>query len=139
MRTLPELLGAAQRFVLGLGPARERVDEIRRRRVDVPLDDGAALHVHEHRARVAAEDVLVVAVDVVVALLAGGDAPLRQDAFRLQQRRVRVGAKVREVDAAEDAVPVDVVALRAPQVLLRLTDFGDASRMLRRASSSLTR
>src|SRR2546425_1216896 len=61
--------------------------------------------------------------DVVVALLAGRGAPLRQDPFRLEKRRVGVGAKVREVDAAEHAVPVDVVPLRAPEVLLRLTDL----------------
>ena len=109
--------------MLRLGPARERVDEVGRRRVYVPLDHGAALDVHEHRTGVAAEDVLVVAVDVVVALLAGRGPPLRQDPFRLEKRRVGVGAKVREVDAAEHAVPVDVVPLRAPEVLLRLTDL----------------
>src|SRR5438309_2076568 len=82
---LAGLLGAAELLVLGLRPTRERVDEIRRRRVDVPLDDGAALHVHEHRAGVAAEDVLVITVDVIVARLAGGDTPLRQDALRFEQ------------------------------------------------------
>src|SRR5438045_3043175 len=66
---LAQLLGATQRLVLGLRPARERVDEVGRRRVDIPLDHGAALDVNEDRARVAAEDVLVVPVDVVVALL----------------------------------------------------------------------
>ena len=120
---MPDLLGAAQLVVLRLGTAGERVDEIRRGRVDVPLDDRAALHVHEHRAGVPAEDVLVVAVDVVVARLARGDATLGQDPLRLEQRRVRVGAQMREVDAAEDAVPVHVVALRAPEVLLSLAHF----------------
>src|SRR6266508_3511752 len=120
---LARLLGATQVLVLGFGPPRERVDEIRRRCVDVPLDHGAALHVHEHRASVPAEDVLVVAVDVVVALLAGGDATLREDSLGLEQRRVRVRAQVREVDTAEHAVPVHVVALRAPQVLLRLPNL----------------
>src|SRR5206468_6692252 len=71
---LARLLGAAQRIVLGLRSTRERVDEIRRRRIQIPLDYRAALHVYEHRADVAAEDVLVVPVDVVVALLAGCDA-----------------------------------------------------------------
>ena len=77
----------------------------------------------EDRASVAAEDVLVVPVDVVVALLAGCDAALGEDALGLQQRRIRVGAQVREVDPAEDAMPVHVVALRAPEVLLRLADL----------------
>src|SRR3989454_7819427 len=121
---LAGLLGAAERFVLRFGPARERVHEIRRRRVDVPLDDRPALHVHEYRARVAAEDVLVIAVDLVVALLSGGGATAAQDPFRLQPRRVRVGTKVREVDAAEAAMPIHVVPLSAPEVLLRLTYLG---------------
>src|SRR6267378_6560384 len=121
---LPKLLSPPKCFVFGLRPARERVHEVGGGRVDVPLDDGAALHVDEHRARVPAEDVLVVAVDVVVALLAGRGAPLRQDPFRFQERRVRIGADVREVDPAEDAVPVHVVPLRTPEVLLGLTDLG---------------
>src|SRR5256712_7267598 len=78
---LAGLLGAAERFVLRFGSARKRVHEIRRRRVDVPLDDRPALHVHEYRARVAAEDVLGIAADVAVALLSGGGATLRQDPF----------------------------------------------------------
>ena len=66
----------------------------------------------------------VVAVHVVVALLARRDAALGEDALRLQERRVRVGAQMREVDPAEDAVPVDVVPLAAPEVLLRLAHLG---------------
>src|SRR5437867_10175695 len=73
---LAGFLGAAERFVLRFRAARERIDEVRRGRVDVPLDDGAALHMDEHRAGVTAEDVFVVAVDVVVALLAGRGATL---------------------------------------------------------------
>src|SRR5437773_4210840 len=118
------LFRAPQRFVLRLRTPRQRVDKVRRRCVDVPLDHGAALHVHEDGARVAAEYVLVVAVDVVVALLAGGGAALRQDPLRLEKRRVRIRAQVRKVDAAEDSVPVHVIALRAPQVLLRLAHLG---------------
>src|SRR5437773_9141125 len=123
-QNLPRLFRPPERFVLRLRTPRERVHKVRRRCVDVPLDDGAALHVHEDRARVAAEDVFVVAVDVVVALLARGGATLRQDPLRLEKRRVRIRAQVRKVDAAEDSVPVHIVALRAPQVLLRLANLG---------------
>ena len=77
----------------------------------------------EDRAGVAAEDVLVVAVDVVVALLACGGPALRQDALGLEERRVRIGAQVGEIDAAEHTVPVDIVPLRAPEILLRLPDL----------------
>ena len=91
---------------------------------DVPLDHRATLHVDEDRAGIAAEDVLVVAVDVVVALLPRGGPALGEDPLGFEERRVRVRAEVREVDPAEDAVPVHVVALRSPEVLLRLTDFG---------------
>src|SRR5207237_9878966 len=77
------LLGTTERLVLRLRMARKGVHEVGRRRVDIPLDDSAALHVHEDGARVAPEDVLVVAVDVVIALLARSGAPLRQDALRL--------------------------------------------------------
>ena len=79
---------------------------------------------HEHGAGVAAEDVLVVAVDVVVALLTRRDAPLGEKPLGAQERAVRVRAKVRQVYPAEHPVPVDVVGLRAPEALLGLPDLG---------------
>src|SRR2546423_2806604 len=118
---LSQFFGATQGFVLGLGPARECVDQVGRRGVDVPLDDGAALHVYEHGAGVSAEDVLVVAVDVVVALLARRRAALRENSLSFQQRRVRVRPKVRKIDAPKHAVPVHIVSLSAPEILLGLT------------------
>ena len=110
--------------MLRLRPAREGIDEVDGGVVDVPLGDGAAKRMDDDRSVIAAEEVLLIAVDVVVALLAGGDSPLREVPLRFQQRRVRVGAQVRQVDAAEDAVPVDVIALPAPEMLLRLAHLG---------------
>ena len=120
---LAGLFGPAQGFVLRLGPSGQRIDEVRRRRVQIPLDHRSALHVDEDRAGVPTEDVLVVAVDVVVTLLPRRGTALREDPLGLEQRGVRVGPQVREVDPAEHAVPVDVIPLCAPEVLLRLTDL----------------
>jgi len=120
---LAGLLGPAEVVVLGLGTARERVDEVGRRGVDVPLDHRATLDVDEDRPGVPAEEVLVIPVDVVVTLLAGGHAALGEDALGLEQRVIGVGAEVRQVEPAEHAMPVDVVRLRAPEVLLGLTDL----------------
>ena len=72
------------------------------------------MDVHEHRPGVAAEQVLVQTVDVVVALLAGRDATLGEQALRAKERAVRVGAEMRQIEPAEHPVPVDVVRLGTP-------------------------
>ena len=59
------------------------------------------MEVDEDRARVPAEEILVEPVDVVVALLARRDPALGEKALGTEQRAVRVGPKVREVEPTE--------------------------------------
>ena len=128
-------LGAAQRLVLRLGPARQRVDEVRGGRVDVPLDERAALHVDEQRAALPRRGTRHGRRRRSRAARRS-HPPLGEHALGLRatstRRRGGAAGRCRRRRRASS-----VVALRA-RAPLSLADLGRQSRMLRRASSSET-
>ena len=115
-------LAARETRVVGLGPPGEHVGRVVATRQHGDLGErAAARRVQRHRQRGRPYQDLVAAVAVHV-----GDRDLdgrrtaRQLGLGLQQRALHRPAQVREIAAAEHAVPVGVVGLAAPQRLARL-------------------
>src|SRR5919197_2083345 len=103
-------------LMIRFATARQYVGEVHERvETGQHLDRAAALRAHERRKVGGVDPQLVVAVIIEIQLLARNRLPLSQRPLRNGELMPDRVAQMRQVQASKDAMPVGVVALRAPQ------------------------
>ncbi len=120
--------GFAQARVIGLGTAQNGIDERGRRGPEIERSDGASVAgLQEHLSLERSKKQLVRAVRVVVQKFdarherAGNLAV--GDSFGANEIAPGIGAEMRGIDSAKNAVPIGVVALGAQKQVARLQQF----------------
>src|SRR6266478_6148333 len=120
--------GIAQARVIGLGAAQDGIDERGGRGAEIERGDGAAvIGLQERLSFERGKQQLVGAVGVVVQEFdardeRAGNQPV-SDGLGANQIAPGIGAVMRGIDSAKNAVPIGVVALGAQEQIARLQQF----------------
>src|SRR5713226_2268131 len=120
--------GFAQARVIGLGAAQDGIDERGGRGAEIKGGDGAAVTGLQERLSFGrGKEQFVGAVGVVVDELdARGEGAWRLavgDGFGANEIAPRIGAEMRGIDTAKNAVPIGVVTLGAQEQVTGLQQF----------------